>query len=99
MRPLGRRQISALLRLASPELVQIVPDRITRTLVKRGDVELLANNAWARITPQGLRSLADLLEQRKLDEFIPHELTPTIFTTAKSFFENHQRAAAKREAA
>lgn len=90
MRPLGSRQISALLRLASPEMVQIVPDRITRSLVKRGDVELLANDAWARITPQGLRSLAELHERRKLDEFIPHELTPTIFTTAKSFFENHK---------
>ena len=95
MRPLGRRQISALLRLACPDHVQIVPDRYTRSLAARGDVALLTDNAWARITPQGLRALAGLLEAGALDDFAPHELTPTVFVSAKSFFQNHRRKAQK----
>lgn len=73
MRPLGRNQIERLLGLASPSSLLIVgDDRVCRSLVTRG---LLAphfpndRHAWLRITPAGMRVLAELYEAGCLDQF------------------------------
>jgi hypothetical protein len=72
-RPLGKRQLEKLLGLASPSMLLVVGDAVSKSLVKRG---LLAAavpdrpDAWHRITPAGLRALADAYESGLLDQFM-----------------------------
>jgi hypothetical protein len=73
MRPLGKLQLERLLGLASPSCMLIVGDAVSKSLVKRG---LLKANfpdtpeAWHRITPAGLRVLADAYEAGTLEQFM-----------------------------
>lgn len=61
------------MRLASPSCLMVVGDKISKSLVARG---LLRPNfhdkpeAWHRITPDGLRALANALEAGELDQFM-----------------------------
>lgn len=71
-RPLGKNQLERLLGLANPSSLLVVGDAVSESLVKRG---LLAPkfedkpDAWHRITPAGMRSLADAFEAGLLDQF------------------------------
>lgn len=73
MRPLGKLQLERLMGLASPSCLMIVGDAVSTSLVKRG---LLRPNfpdtpeAWHRITPAGMRVLADAYEAGQLEQFM-----------------------------
>ncbi len=73
MRPLGKHQLERLMGLASPSCLMVVGDAVSRSLVKRG---LLMPyfpdkpDAWHRITPSGLRVLAEAFEAGQLDQFM-----------------------------
>jgi hypothetical protein len=72
-RPLGKLQLEKLMGLASPTRLLIVGDAVSRSLVKRG--LLKANfsdspDAWHRITPAGMRVLADAYEAGELARFM-----------------------------
>lgn len=72
-RPLGKLQLEKLMGLSSPSMLLVVGDAVSSSLVKRG---LLAPavpdrpDAWHRITPAGLRALADAFEAGRLDQFM-----------------------------
>lgn len=74
MRPLGKNQLERLLGLASPSLYLVVgDDAVSRSLVKRGLIEPLDRKrpkAFLRITPFGMRVLADALEAGQLAQFM-----------------------------
>lgn len=73
MHPLGKRQLERLLGLASPSMMLVVGDALSASLVGRG---LLTPHfpdqadAWHRITPAGMRALADVYEAGLLDRFM-----------------------------
>ena len=73
MRPLGKLQRERLMGLASPSLLLVVGDAVSASLIKRG---LLAPavpdrpEAWHRITPAGLRALADEFQAGRLDHLM-----------------------------
>lgn len=72
-RPIGKLQLERLMGLASPSMLMVVGDAVSKSLVRRG---LLKPNfpetpdAWHRITPSGLRALADAYESGKLAQFM-----------------------------
>lgn len=72
MARLGKQQMCLLCGLGSPGTALVVPDKLSNGLVARG---LLRNthptmSGMQRITPAGLRQLADDLEAGRLDQFI-----------------------------
>ncbi len=73
MRPLGKLQLERLMGLGSPSMLMVVGDAVSTSLVKRG---LLKPNfpdepdAFHRITPAGMRALADAYEGGLLDQFM-----------------------------
>lgn len=71
---LGKHQLQRLMGLASPSCLLIVAgDRLSKSLVKRGLTKPhFADDpdAWHRITPTGLRALADALEAGELEPFM-----------------------------
>lgn len=73
MRPLGKNQLQRLLGLASPGCYLIVGgDRVSNSLIARGFVAPRFSDdpkAWLRITPAGMRALADAFEGGKLEQF------------------------------
>ena len=65
---LGINQTRMLLMLASPATALVTPDAVSRRLIKRG---LLADEGSAiRITPAGLRALADEMEAGRVETAI-----------------------------
>lgn len=87
MRPLGKNQLERLLGLASPSMMLVVGDKLSKSLVSRG---LLAPkfpdkpDAWHRITPQGMRALADAFEAGQLQQFMkPFPRERASLTTAE----------------
>jgi len=85
MRPLGKNQLERLMGLASPSMILIVGDKLSNSLVSRG---LLRPNfpdapeAWHRITPAGMRVLADAYEAGQLEPFMkPFPRKGTLNTT------------------
>jgi hypothetical protein len=72
-RPLGKLQLEFLMGLASPSCLMVVGNAVSKSLVKRG---LLRPHfpdkpdAWHRITPNGLRAIADAFEAGQLDRFM-----------------------------
>lgn len=72
-RPLGKLQLERLMGLASPSCLMIVGDKVSESLVKRGLLKPhFPDNpeAWHRITPDGMRLLADAFEAGQLDRFM-----------------------------
>ncbi|HYD66113.1 hypothetical protein [Azospirillum sp.] len=62
-----------LLGLASPSMLLVVGDAVSKSLVKRGLLKPRLRNrpdAWHGITPAGLRALADAYEAGKLKQFM-----------------------------
>lgn len=73
MRPLGKHQLERLMGLASPSCLLIVGDKVSASLVGRGLLKAHfpdKPDAWHRITPAGLRALADAFEAGHLDQFM-----------------------------
>lgn len=72
-RPLGKLQLERLMGLSSPSMMMVVGDAVSKSLVKRG---LLKPNfpdtqdAWHRITPNGMRALADAYQAGQLAQFM-----------------------------
>lgn len=83
MRPLGKLQLERLLGLASPSMLMVVGDAISKSLVRRGLLRPNFRNkpeAWHRITPAGMRVLADAYEAGRLKQFMkpfPPKRMPT----------------------
>lgn len=72
-RPLGKLQLERLMGLASPSMLMIVGDKVSTSLVKRGLLKPTFPEdpeAWHRITPAGMRALADAFEAGHLDQFM-----------------------------
>jgi hypothetical protein len=72
-RPLGKLQLERLMGLASPSSLMVVGDAVSKSLVARGLLRpYFPDNpdAWHRITPSGLRALADAFETGRLDQFM-----------------------------
>lgn len=69
---LGSRQLDSLIGLARPTVSMIVPGAVEASLIKRG--LLKANKSkrggfsFARITPAGLRALADAMEAGRFED-------------------------------
>jgi hypothetical protein len=73
MRPLGKLQLERLMGLASPSCLLVVGDALSKSLVKRGLLKPHfpdKPSAWHRITPEGMRTLADAFEAGQLDQFM-----------------------------
>ena len=73
MRQLGKLQLERLMGLASPSCLMIVGDKVSESLVKRGLLKPhFPDNpeAWHRITPAGMRVLADAYEAGQLEQFM-----------------------------
>jgi hypothetical protein len=72
-RPIGKLQLRLLMGLSSPSMMMVVGDAVSASLVKRG---LLRPNfpddpeAFHRITPAGMRALADAYEAGQLEQFM-----------------------------
>lgn len=73
-RPLGNNQLRQLFALACPGMILIVADdRLSQSLLKRGftkPIDVKRPDRAHRITPAGLRALADALEAGKLEQFM-----------------------------
>lgn len=73
-RPLGKNQLERLLGLASPSSLLIVArDPVSKSLAARGMTAPYYPDdpdAWHRITPAGLRALADAYEAGELEQFM-----------------------------
>lgn len=73
MRPLGKHQLQLLLGLASPSMLLIVGNDLSKSLVKRGLLKPRLRKrpeAWHAITPAGMRVLADAYETGQLKQFM-----------------------------
>ena len=73
MRPLGKLQLEQLLGLASPSSLMVVGNAVSKSLVGRGLLSpYFPDNpdAWHRITPAGMRALADAYEAGQIDQFM-----------------------------
>ncbi len=73
MRPLGKLQLERLMSLASPSMLMVVGDKVSKSLVARGLLKPKfedSPDAWHRITPAGMRVLADAYETGQLDQFM-----------------------------
>lgn len=72
-RPLGKLQLEYLMGLASPSCLMVVGNAVSKSLVKRGLLKPYFpdnQDAWHRITPSGMRALADAYEAGLLDQFM-----------------------------
>jgi len=70
---LGKLQIERLMGLASPSCLMVVGDKVSASLVKRGLLKPYfpdKPDAWHRITPAGMRVLANAFESGQLDQFM-----------------------------
>ena len=69
---LGKHQIHLLALLGAPAVMLVVPDRVSRSLERRGLVAPRGTrtDGFIGITLAGLRALADLFEAGKLDELV-----------------------------
>jgi hypothetical protein len=68
---LGRQQLDSLMVLGAPSRVLIAPiGKVERSLQRRGLVAPHAGGPSLRITPAGLRALADALEAGELDRLL-----------------------------
>jgi hypothetical protein len=70
---LGKLQLERLMGLASPSMLMVVGDKVSASLVARGLLKphyVDRPDAWHRITPAGMRALADAYESGQLDQFM-----------------------------
>lgn len=73
MARIGKKQLRTLMSLGAPHMVLITPDKVSESLVRRGllkhDSHVPESKA-CRITPDGLRVLADEMEAGRVDDLI-----------------------------
>lgn len=72
-RALGKLQLGLLMALSSPSTLRVVGDPLSESLVRRGLLKPYfpdSPEAWHRITPAGMRLLADAFEAGQLDQFM-----------------------------
>jgi hypothetical protein len=69
---LGPRQL-AMLRAVGTTCAVVVPDRLSRRLCELGLMTAEADGSFARITPAGLRALADAAEAGRVTLFVMPE--------------------------
>lgn len=67
---LGKLQIKLLAGLGSPFTLLVVGDALSASLVKRGLLVATRGDSLFRITPAGLRELADVLDRGDLEQFV-----------------------------
>jgi hypothetical protein len=73
-RPLGTQQLKLLLAMGSPSLIMLTPpDRVAQSLIDRGYAGDWRNGG-TRITPAGMRALADAYEAGLLEQFMSKRL-------------------------
>lgn len=73
MSPLGHNQLRTLLFMASPGSLLVTPaDKVVQSLERRGLVGPFhrLNGCGTRITPNGMRALADAFEAGELNQFL-----------------------------
>lgn len=69
---LGPKQLEVLCGLARPTALVVMPDKITRSLERRGLLKAEhEDGSFAGITPAGLRHLADELESGRIRALWP----------------------------
>lgn len=74
MTRLGPRQL-AMLRSVGTTAALVVPDRVSRRLCDLGLMTSEADGSFARITPAGIRALADAAEAGRVELFtLPERL-------------------------
>jgi hypothetical protein len=73
MTALGSKQLQLLMALGSPGFALVVPDKRSRSLQKRGLLvpRFPGSDGFLRITPAGLRVLAEAMERGALEPFLP----------------------------
>lgn len=68
---IGARQLELLFTMASPAMVLLTPRAEARSLARHGLLQPYGSTGEAlRISPAGLRTLADALEHGALDRFM-----------------------------
>jgi hypothetical protein len=74
---LGKHQLKLLAGLGSPFTLLVVGDALSASLVKRGLLEATgrSGDSFFRITPAGLRELADALDRGDLEQFVDKRIT------------------------
>jgi hypothetical protein len=65
---IGAKQLEILIILATPDRAMIVPGKTERGLIQRGLLKVEDNGGFARITPAGLRALADAMEAGRVED-------------------------------
>ena len=65
---IGSNQLNRLILLGSPTRAFLVPDEVSRSLIKRGLVS--DESGLIRITPAGLRALADEMDAGRVETAI-----------------------------
>lgn len=74
MARIGKEQLRLLILLGSPSMLMVTPpDKSARGLIKRG---LLRDDKGTRITPLGLRALADELEAGRVEQYLDVKRKP-----------------------
>lgn len=63
---LGKHQLR-LLRVLAGGCFQIVPDKVSRSLIAKGLAVAWSGDAFVGVTPAGLRALADAADSGQLD--------------------------------
>jgi hypothetical protein len=92
-RALGKKQLERLMGLASPSSLLVVGDDVSASLVKRGLLKPHFEDkpdAWHRITPSGIRALADAYEAGQLEPMMkpfPPKHAPDLASKAQSVRE------------
>ena len=88
---LGKHQLCLLATMGSPFSLLVVGDRLSASLVARGDMEPRHRKGLADgflgITPTGLRILADAMERGELEQFFAPEFTrdrPRIYISGRA---------------
>jgi hypothetical protein len=73
MTALGPKQLQMLMSLGSPGFALVVPDKLSLSLQKRGLLtpRFSGSDGFLRITPAGLRVLAEAMERGALEPFLP----------------------------
>lgn len=80
MRPLGKHQLKLLATMGSPFRALVVGDALSESLCKRGlmtkEGKVDRYGSFVRVTPAGLRYLAEALERGDLEQFVDKRFRP-----------------------
>jgi hypothetical protein len=75
---LGRNQLKLLMAMGSPSMLLMTPcTGEAKSLERRGLIDRYNGGEARRITPAGMRALADAYEAGELEQFMHKPATPT----------------------